>query len=809
MKKFYNYFALNKVAIIALIAAFPTVCSADAQVGMFLDNFEKNDKQLVSVIDIDSLHISRFCVDIILGKGQVTLFDFGLDRPSAMVYRGSGRFLYTPPDSVEAGQLRKFTGKTALANKFDQAAFFFTMSESELGLSMGDGRSVLDKNIWRVFNNAAKDAFEHLDLYLPNEMLGDLLSDTTGLFFYVDMELNDIGHTVFREDPIRDDRYCIYQLRRIAGELSADVLSGFTLGNSLPSERGVRPIDIYHYDIDSKIETEGKMIVNCRIHFVPLINGRKFLYFDWYYRNQIISAFDSNGRALLPVYKKESFSIIDQKRQEAGLGLVLNEPLVAGDSDYIDIQIDCKCLEKHGTLYYIKSPAGWYPHSNIRDLATYSLTYDCPDKYEVVSCGRMVEAKTENGRLISKFELDKPYEYVIFNVGSFKKKEMIAGGFPPVEVYLAEEIADISAAEFEAYLSEQEEGGIMTIDTSHTYLTNIDRLGQAGADVLNSLAFFTSTFGPCPFDTIKATSIPYGGLGVGSPGLIYLPWHSFLDEDLNGVDEQFRAHEVAHQWWGPVVDFESYRDQWIIEGLAEYCGFWYYQVSAHNEGACNKMLKDDRQAIMFGTGLSDNEKAMGMEIMPSGSGRKSTGTKAGPIVLGYRLNSSKSVDYVPIVYYKGAYIFHMIRYLMHDYKTASDDRFAIFLRDLLAKYKDKPITTDDLKFLLELHIGGDMDWFFNQWVYGTDVPRYIFSYESNPTNDGQYAVKCFVQQQNVPADFKMLVPITVLFEGDRFIHFKAWVDQPLTTIDLPLLPYKPTKVMFNTYDAVLCEVVYK
>jgi len=811
MKSGYINHIIKISTVIALIIFWAATCPADTQVDLFLDNFENNDKQMVSAYQVDSLYINRGGVEIILGRGRLTVFDFGLNRPSAMVYRGQGRFLYTPPDNVEQGQLMKLTGKTALNSKFEKAAFFFTISGSELQIPRDGGKEKVSKNDWEILTDAGKDAFNHLDLFLPNEMLGDLISDTTGLFFYADMELKDIGHAVFREDPVRHDRYRIYSLKRIAGVLSADVLGGFTIGNSLPSERGVRPIDIYHYDIDSKIETEGKMIVNCRIYFVPLIDGRKFLYFDWYYRNKIISAVDSRGQAIQPVYKKEGLSILNETRQEAGLGLVLNEPLVAGDSDYIDIQIDCKCLEKHGTLYYIKSPAGWYPLSNIRDLATYSLTYDCPDKYEVISCGKMVQSKIENGRLISRFGLDQPYTHVIFNVGSFKKKEMKVSGFPPVEVYLAEEIAEISAAEFTTYLSEQEpsQDNISVMDTSHTYLANTNRLRQAGADVINSLAFFTSTIGPCPFDTVKVTSIPYGGIGVGSPGLIYLPWHSFLDEDLNGLDEQFRAHEVAHQWWGPMVDNESYRDTWIIEGLAGYCGLWYYQVSAHNEAAYNKMQKDNRQAIISGMGLSDHDKIVGFQTLPSGTGQRSEGSKAGAIILGDRLNSSLSLDYVPIVYYKGAYIFYMIRYLLHDYKTASDDRFAIFLRDLLAKFKNEPITTDDLKELLENHVGGDMDWFFDQWVYGTQIPKYLFSYTSGRNRDGQYAVSCQVEQKNVSADFKMLVPITVLFEGDRFIHFKVWVDQPVTTIDLPLLPYEPKKIIFNTYDAVLGEVEYK
>ncbi len=55
----------------------------------------------------------------------------------------------------------------------------------------------------------------------------------------------------------------------------------------------------------------------------------------------------------------------------------------------------------------------------------------------------------------------------------------------------------------------------------------------------------------------------------------------------------------------------------------------------------------------------------------------------------------------------------------------------------------------------------------------------------------------------------MQVPITVLFPDDMYIHLKLWIDQPEMTIDLPALPYEPKKIIFNTYDAVLCEVDYE
>jgi hypothetical protein len=50
---------------------------------------------------------------------------------------------------------------------------------------------------------------------------------------------------------------------------------------------------------------------------------------------------------------------------------------------------------------------------------------------------------------------------------------------------------------------------------------------------------------------------------------------------------------------------------------------------------------------------------------------------------------------------------------------------------------------------------GKMDWFFNQWVYGTQVPAYKFEYKVS--GDGMLTGK--VTQSGVSDDFVMLVPI--------------------------------------------------
>lgn len=753
MKLHLNILTFVYILLITTLFFFweSNTCSA-FDVNTFIENFEKNDKQTVLIGHIDTMVIIRGNAEFHLGPGELTLFDFGWGKPSAMVYKGQVNFVYSPPDQIERYQLKKFTGKDTLQGKFESICFFYTVELDNMPDTSSFTRNVVDKKVWEILENARDDAFDHLKIYMPVKLIGDIISEESGTFFYADFKIKKFEHLVFREDPYQDDHYRLYKLRRSGGHKTFDVYSGYSPANDLVSQRGLKAIDITHYKIDSQIKRDGEMLVKCRIDYVALKSGRKFLSFDWLDKNKISSAIDSNGDTLYVVVKKDQF----------GFGLMLNKPTQIGQSDYIDIEYKCEALIKAWGTFYFRSQTYWYPHNIIDDDATYELAYRCPEDFVVISCGEHVESYIEDERSITKWKVDIPVSLISFNIGLFDMKELSAEGLPPVRVYYSKE------------------------------LRRKKQLDKTGEDVLYSLEFFNYLFGPCPFETIKVTQIPYPH-GQGSPGLLHLTWASIWPNiwASKGTFEQFRAHEVSHQWWGHIVDNENYRDIWIIEGLAEYSGFMYYQSAFKNKDACENILWNWRNDI-FG-----------------GGGDNSVGSKAGPIILGRRLNSSKSGDYYIIVYEKGAYIFHMLRYLLHDYKTDSDDKFINLLRDLVNKYSKSPITTLKLQELIEHHAGFDMFWFFNQWVYGIDIPEYRFSYDYEKTPEGKYQVTCHVKQKDVPDDFKMVVPLTVFFENGQYTHLKVWVDQPQQEIDLPLLSLEPKKIEFNTYDAVLCNVKYK
>lgn len=99
-----------------------------------------------------------------------------------------------------------------------------------------------------------------------------------------------------------------------------------------------------------------------------------------------------------------------------------------------------------------------------------------------------------------------------------------------------------------------------------------------------------------------------------------------------------------------------------------------------------------------------------------------------------------------------------------------------------------------------------MEWFFQQWVYGTDIPTYKFAYKSEETPEGKYKVMCQVEQLDVPDDFQMIVPLHIEFSEGRYYKLRILVKGPLSEMQLPLMPYKPKKIVFNDLESVLCKV---
>jgi len=169
-----------------------------------------------------------------------------------------------------------------------------------------------------------------------------------------------------------------------------------------------------------------------------------------------------------------------------------------------------------------------------------------------------------------------------------------------------------------------------------------------------------------------------------------------------------------------------------------------------------------------------------------------------------------------LIYPKGAYILHMIRMMMHDNRTG-DQRFKDMMHDFVTTYGGKSATTEDFKAMVEKHMTREMDlegnqkmdWFFNQYVYGTQLPAYKLDSSFDTGADGDVVLSLKVTQSNVKDDFHMLAPIYLeLAEGGMFFLGRAKLTGNTSVqqkVPLKGLKAKPRRAVANYYDDVLAS----
>jgi hypothetical protein len=104
---------------------------------------------------------------------------------------------------------------------------------------------------------------------------------------------------------------------------------------------------------------------------------------------------------------------------------------------------------------------------------------------------------------------------------------------------------------------------------------------------------------------------------------------------------------------------------------------------------------------------------------------------------------------------------------------------------------------------MDIQGNGKLDWFFNEWVYGTQVPRYKFNYQLSPAADGKTKLHMTLQQSEVDDKFVMLVPIYADFgRGMMRLGQMKIMGNSERTGDV-LLPMQPKKVAYNAYKEIL------
>jgi hypothetical protein len=589
--------------------------------------------------------------------------------------------------------------------------------------------------------------------------MGAFLNGESSGLFYASVGRTNGGPLMFMVNPHEVEGVTLWQrVRRYGWTRRSEVICRFAPGGqgragSVTGER-IHDVTIRRYTIATTLTESGGGDLNfaaaARLEITGDVPAGPWVAFSLFEKLKVDSARWESGK-LATVFKGKDAGLI---------WIRLDGPLQAGEVRSLNLYYHGDLIDRYGDFFFMKSSAEWYPRPlEGRSLATFDLTFHSPKDKILASVGDQVESSTGAKLKSSRWVTSGPIRNASFNLGLFQDYQIREEGIPPVTVLVSED-------------AHRKLGGLRQKHMKET----------VGSDVAKSLRFFQHVYGPLSAKQVFATETP-ADAGEAFPGMVNLSWATFQQTDQQGEDEMFRAHEVAHQWWGIGVDFSSYHDQWLSEGFASFSGLWYLQTVRKDNGKYFGVLDRWRFNI-----FEHNDE-------PS------------PVWLGYRATSSKdTTGYDVLVYQKGAWVLHMLRTLMLDLKTMNEDRFTETMRDFYHTYEGKRASTEDFRRVAEQHAGADLGWFFDQWVYGTGIPHYRVAYKTEPADGGQYRVKLQVGQESVPDDFKMYVPVTVDLGNGQEGRFRVKVQGARSEIDLPLLPAKPKGLRFNALDGVLAEV---
>jgi hypothetical protein len=778
------------------------------------------------VITVKDLELKRDAATFTFHSGSFAFYGQVNGKATGAVFRGEGHLHITPPTAEERHNLSILNQTEEFDEDFDQVVLRFTDSTADELHKAATGAGQSDNDFIKagqelqtflrhhsegsVAENSVMFYYEKFYGNLDLRLLEDVLSPAPGGYFMAAIHGRKNTHLFFIFDPqgvvlVAPEEVALINWSStedtatylLAFHRAAEYAEGTPSGNEHNAA-----YKILNENLDVSIDKSGFLTSVATVKVRAEQDGVAVVPLDLYPTLRVSQVDSGNGVPLDWVQEK--------KEDDPEFGAVLAAPLKKDETTTFKVAYGGRdvVLNMGSQNYYPIAREDWFPNSSqgLGDYAIYHMLFHVAKGLQLIATGTKMNESTEGKITTTEWKTETPLPVVGFSLGDFKTEEAKFGnpltGQLTIDAYANNGRPDVVVALAQALADNDQSLG--TLDTTPMLANELSQ-GETAARI------YTDYFGPLPFPHIALTQQSACDYGQSWPMLVYLPICGFFDDTqkhylgLGGENlnkhmywDVVTPHEVAHQWWGHTVGFRGYRDQWMSEGFADASASIFLQLTRPKLDDFIHFWKEERRMLT-------EKNQFGFRPID-----------VGPVTMGIRLSSPNAGwnIYGDLVYPKGAYILHMIRMMMWSPKDG-DARFKATMQDFVNTYRLQAATTEDFKATVEKHMSAGMDlegnhrmdWFFREYVYGTDLPAYHFEGQATP-NDAGVSLHVVLTQSGVPANFKMLVPIYLEFVDGNVMHLgsanitgDSTVDK---TIQLPKLPAAVKKVSINNYYDVLC-----
>lgn len=547
---------------------------------------------------------------------------------------------------------------------------------------------------------------------------------------------------------------------------------------SYPSDFDLVDPKHYKMEIDLRKATR-KIRTNIRIDYISLVDNLRAIPMII---NDAITAFDNKRlknsmRVESARYNGQDILCI-QEDWESGLTFLLPKPMSKGEAFSIEVSMTGDVMEDdplYQDIKYHQGDSSWYPRHGFIRRSTFDLTFRHNKEDKVASVGTLAreeEWPDDNSDRLSQYKMDTPIVFASFITGIMdhhSKKRMFEFGEMEINYYSLPTALLLLQIDEEFILTE---------------------LG-------NALEYFSNRFGPYPYKDFQAAFSPRLYRQVAATFVI----HPGLD-----ISERYTfsyiGETISRQWWGTIITVRSYRDQWLLEGLAEYSGLLYVLAR----------LQDIREQKEFIDVMRYGLK----EPLKTDTGiRQGKVSEIGPLIKGRLLQSRDSLKSSKMITDKGALVIRMLHFLFSDPSTGNDSLFFEMLKDFASQYAFTIASTDDFRLIADKHFPKtniakrfgleNLHWFFRQWLYEARLPSYRMEYRIEPGTGGQFLLTGEIIQENAPEHWMMPLPVIITYPNNQQTQVVVWARGSKTEIQLPPLPMKPDSVELDPDWWILSE----